>query len=189
MTALPMTQKPPTPPAAVSSEALSGEGLAELVSQRQAGVWRYLRFLGAQPAEADDLTQETFLAVARSGFSQRSEQETTGYLRTVARRQLLMLRRQQKRDLATAPLEAADAVWSEARADDAWQSLIDAAKQCVEKLAGHSRQAIDLAYQDKLGREAIAQRLGMKPDGVKTLLRRARAAVRECIDRAKQADK
>ena len=36
--------------------------LAELVREHQADVWRYLRYLGADGHDADDLTQETFLA-------------------------------------------------------------------------------------------------------------------------------
>ncbi len=36
---------------------------AGLVRTHQVGVWRYVRFLGAEAAEADDLTQETFLAL------------------------------------------------------------------------------------------------------------------------------
>ena len=68
---------------------------AELVHAHQAGVWRYLCYLGAAPIEADDLTQETFLSVIRRPLEQRSPRETAGYLRTVARRQLLNLRRRE----------------------------------------------------------------------------------------------
>jgi len=40
--------------------------MAALVRAHQAGVWRYLRFLGCEPSEADDLVQETFLDVSGS---------------------------------------------------------------------------------------------------------------------------
>jgi hypothetical protein len=63
---------------------------AELVRKHQAGVWRYLRFLGCDEARADDLTQETFLAVLKGSFQQRGEAETAAYLRTVARSRFLM---------------------------------------------------------------------------------------------------
>jgi hypothetical protein len=71
--------------------------LASLVQRHQAAVWRYVRFLGADRSEADDLTQETFLALARSEFVERDERQTAGYLRVVARNQLLALRRKQNR--------------------------------------------------------------------------------------------
>ena len=36
-----------------------------LVRRHQVGVWRYLRFLGCPPELADDLAQDTFLALMR----------------------------------------------------------------------------------------------------------------------------
>lgn len=158
--------------------------LARLVRERQAEVWRYLRYLSADPPEADDLTQETFLAVARSNFVEQSDAQTSGYLRTVARRQLLMLRRSQKRRINTVDLDAADAVWGQAfEGANPWDDHVEAARGCVEKLDGRAKQAIDQAYRDGAGREAIAEQLDMKPDGVKTLLRRTRAKLQECIER------
>ena len=54
---------------------------------------------------------------------------------------------------------------------------------CLEKLAGRAKQSIELQYQQGLGREEVADTLGMSPDGVKTLLRRTRQKLRECIER------
>lgn len=160
--------------------------LAKLVREHQATVWRYLRYLGADASEADDLTQETFLAVAKSDFVESSEAQTTGYLRTVARRQLLMLRRKQRRRIKTVELDAADAAWAEAMEPPSpggrFDDHVDAAQGCVEKLDGRARRAVDLMYRDGSGREAIAAALEMTVDGVKTLLRRTRAKLRECIE-------
>jgi RNA polymerase sigma-70 factor (ECF subfamily) len=81
--------------------------LAELVRLHQAGIWRYLRFLGCDEARADDLTQETFLAVHRRPFHQRGEAATAAYLRTVARHQYLMaLRHDRRRPALTGLIEA-----------------------------------------------------------------------------------
>lgn len=157
--------------------------LSQLVEQHQAEVWRYLRYLGAQPAEADDLVQETFLAVARSPFEQRSDAESAAYLRITARRQLLMLRRSQRREPLTTDLEAAETVWAQRTAAGPWDDQVTALQDCVQQLEGRARRAIDLHYQDKTSRHAIAEQLEMKPDGVKTLLRRTRSLLKECIER------
>jgi RNA polymerase sigma-70 factor (ECF subfamily) len=158
--------------------------LTRLVQQHQAGVWRYVRFLGAERAEADDITQETFLAIARAAFVERDEGQTAGYLRVVARNQLLALRRRQRREISTVELEAAESVWAAAAGPDgSLAGYLDALRACVECLEGRSRQAIDLHYRDGASREAIADALEMKPDGVKTLLRRTRGVLRECIER------
>jgi RNA polymerase sigma-70 factor (ECF subfamily) len=158
--------------------------LASLVHQHQAGVWRYVRFLGAAAAEADDLTQETFLAVARADFAQRDERQTAGYLRVVARNQLLALRRKQHHEIGTVELEAADSVWVAAAGPEGnLAGYLDALADCLTKLEGRSREAIDLHYREGASRDAIASQLGMQPDGVKTLLRRTRQVLRECIER------
>src|SRR3954470_13744752 len=111
--------------------------LASLVRQHQAGVWRYVRFLGADPTEADDLTQETFLALARGGFVERDERQTAGYLRVVARNQVLALRRKQNREIDTVGLEAADRVWAAAAGHDgSLTNYLDALRDCVDQLEG-----------------------------------------------------
>jgi RNA polymerase sigma-70 factor (ECF subfamily) len=158
--------------------------LASLVQQHQAGVWRYVRFLGADLSEADDLTQETFLAIARAEFVERDERQTAGYLRVVARNQLLALRRKQNREISTVELEAAESVWAAAAGPDgSLADYLDALRECVEQLEGRARQAVDLHYREGAGRDDIAAALEMKPDGVKTLLRRIRQVLRECIER------
>jgi RNA polymerase sigma-70 factor (ECF subfamily) len=162
---------PPSPP-----------DLTKLVQTHQAGVWRYLRFLGAERMEADDLTQETFLAVARSDFVARDDRQTTGYLRTVARNQLLALRRRQQREISTVELEAAESVWGAAAGPaGSLTSYLDALRECVAQLDGRPREAIELFYRGGAGRNEIATQLDMQPEGVKSLLRRTRDVLRECV--------
>lgn len=173
-----------------SSPTPTGQAdLVSLVHRFQAGVWRYVRFLGAGSTEADDLTQETFLAVVRGQFVERDDRQTAGYLRTVARNQLMLLRRRQCREVLTVGLEAADAVWAAAAGPDGSLSgYLDALRECVGGLEGRARQAIDLHYAERASREAIARVLEMQPDGVKTLLRRTRQVLRECIERKLRSD-
>ena len=45
------------------------------------------------------------------------------------------------------------------------------------------REAINGFYRDRLSREELAAKLDMKPDGVKTLLRRTREVLRNCIEK------
>ena len=130
--------------------------LASLVREHQADVWRYLRYLGAAADDADDLTQETFLAVARTPFELRSRGETAAYLRTAARNQLLMLRRRQGREASTVELAAAEEVWAAATPDGDSSELLDALAACYETLAGRAREAIDRFYRDGESREEIA---------------------------------
>src|SRR6476619_218020 len=106
--------------------------LASLVRRHQSGVWRYVRFLGADLSEAVDLTHETFLALARGQFVERDERQTAGYLRVVARNQLLALRRKQNREVNTVELEAADSVWATAAGTNGnLTGYLDALRGCL----------------------------------------------------------
>lgn len=155
-----------------------------IVRQHQAGVWRYLRFLGAERSEADDLTQETFLALFRSHFEHRTPGQTSGYLRAVARNQLLQFRRRQGKELNTVQMEVAESVWAEADQDDGLENYLTALECCLEKLDGKSKDAVELFYRQGLGREAVGKRMDLKPQGVKSLLRRTREVLRECVKRS-----
>jgi RNA polymerase sigma-70 factor (ECF subfamily) len=157
--------------------------LADLVQQHQAGTWRYLRFLGADGAEAEDLLQETFLAVIRSSFVYRSRGETAAYLRQVARNQLLQARRRDGRQVNTVELRGAEQVWAEVAAEDGLDEYLSALEVCLSRLKNRARQVVDLHYREGLGRAEIAARLQMKPEGVKTVLRRARQLLRLCVER------
>ncbi len=155
---------------------------AELVRRHQAGIWRYLRYLGCDASLADDLTQDTFLAVLRKPFEQRSAAETAAYLRTVARNQFLMAMRRRRQSPTWDDLELAEQVWAEFAGDDGDEYLASL-DECLAELGGRPRQAIELRYREGRGRQEIAQALEMTDDGVKTLLRRTREALRKCITR------
>jgi RNA polymerase sigma-70 factor (ECF subfamily) len=158
--------------------------LGDLVHEHQADLWRYVRYLGCDTSEADDLVQETFLAMVRKPPQLRAPAAMTGYLRTVARNQLLMLRRRQHRELDTADLELAENVWAEATDHSGLGEWLTALHDCLRTaITERSRKAIDLFYRERMGRAEIARQLSMAPDGVKTLLRRARSALRTCIER------
>jgi RNA polymerase sigma-70 factor (ECF subfamily) len=157
--------------------------LAELVRLHQAGVWRYLRFLGCEPSLADDLTQETFLTIHRSPFEQRSTQATCCYLRTVARNLFMAALRRSRREPAVEDLDRAERVWQRFAGDDGGESYLDALRECVGSLDGRARQAIDLRYQDDRSRAEIATALDLGEEGVKALLRRTREVLRRCVEK------
>ena len=154
----------------------------ELVQAHQAEIWRYLRFLGCDPSRADDLAQEVFVAVLANPPEQRSPGETRAYLRTIARHKFLMLVRRQEQQAKEVELEAAEAVWAETHRSDGGNAYLEALGECLEKLQGKAKQVVDLYYREHHGRAEIATRLDMTADGVKSLLRRTRDVLRECVE-------
>ena len=151
-----------------------------LVQRHHLGVWRYLRFLGADRTLADDLTQETFLVFLRKPFNYYGHESTAGYLRGIARYVWLEARRQQPPE---ATMDAADQVFAEYAGASEGNDYLDALRQCEQTLAGKAREAVQLQYRDQLSLDEIGDALEMKANGVKTLLQRARQHLRDCIER------
>ena len=153
------------------------------VQRHSRGVWRYVRMLGASPDLADDLTQEAFVVALGKGALRRQPAECASFLRQTAR--FLWLRRH--RDAArTEAADVTDLLWERDAAHDGGDELVDQVRACVGELGElgeRARRAIQLFYGDGLGRTAIAQALEMREAGVKTLMQRARRAIRECIQR------
>jgi RNA polymerase sigma-70 factor, ECF subfamily len=154
-----------------------------LVEQHQAGVWRYLRLIGCDDATADDLTQETFLALYRISFEDRGSVSTAAFLRRKARYLYLDRVRRRVRRREVRLVDAADTVWAEIAAGDDGVAYRAALEECLDTLASRSRQAIDLRYEQKRSRDEMAKTLGLGVNGVKTLLQRVRATLRECVEK------
>jgi RNA polymerase sigma-70 factor (ECF subfamily) len=166
-------------PAAVTTNP---PDLEALVRRHQLGLWRYLRALGAPTDLAEDLLQETFLVAMEKLREDRGEAAVATFLRACARH--LWLRR--RRDLGRREVLLAEFVethWCEVEAADDGERWLDALRQCVAGLDGKAQQAVQRAYADGEDRRTIAAALGMKENGVKTLLQRARAALRDCVER------
>ena len=158
-----------------------------LVREHQAGVWRYLRFLGCPSSLADDLVQGTFVHVWRKPIEDRGPQAAGAYLRKVAKSRFLMAVRRRKTQPVLAPLDAADAAWTEHARDDDGATYRAALHRCLEPLKQRARRALELFYGEGGSRTSVARELEMTPDGVKTLLRRTRDVLRRCIERRLQA--
>lgn len=160
----------------------SGTSPAAFVSQHQGAVWRYLRYLGCTADQADDLTQETFLSALRAGLRHRDDGATRSYLRRTARSRFLNALRAKRVRPHHATLDEADAVWDRWAFEDDGAELRAVVRHCVERLTARARQCVELFYGQGESRASIAELLGLAPEGVKSVLRRAREALRTCIE-------
>jgi RNA polymerase sigma-70 factor (ECF subfamily) len=154
----------------------------ELIDRFQAGVWRYLRALGCEPNEADDLTQETFLAVLQKPFRQISPAATAVYLRRVAYNRLITERRRCGKVILTERLEQLDQAWTRLVGHDNGESLLDALKNCMNELTERARWALEMRFRDRLSRAEIASALAITENGAKNLMQRAKKQLRTCVE-------
>ncbi len=155
---------------------------APLVAFHQKGLWRFLRLLGCTPDEADDLTQDVFVAAFRAGIRDLGDAAIAAYLRTSGRRAFVELRTRQSRVAETADLDAAEAVWAGAAPDDSGEEQLEALRDCISQLAPRAQEAIALFYGADAARRDVARQLGIGEDGARNLLARARATLRECLE-------
>jgi len=163
--------------------------LETLVKLHQAEIFRYLRYLGADRTTAEDLTQETFLAAFQSSSAPAADdaRALAAWLRGIARN----LFRAHCRRSRTSPVRAdseslkrAEAVWTSdfLRDGDGFETM-DALHRCLDGLPQKQREAVRLHYAERKPREEMARRFQMTADGIKSLLRRIRTALAECIGR------
>ncbi len=154
----------------------------QLVRQYQAGVWRYLRTLGCEAALAEDLTQETFLAVLQRPFQQYSDAATAAYLRKVAHNQFVSLQRKSGREISVEDIDTFNNAWAHWITDGNGQQLIEALRECVQQLGDRARVALDMRFAERQSRAEIAAAVGLSEHGAKNLMQRAKAQLRKCID-------
>ena len=155
-----------------------------VMARHRAGLWRYLRVLGADGATADDLAQEAMLvALRRATFSWDEPGRPFAFLRRTARHLWLKdaRRRQSRREV-----EQADEVWLEECGDAEHDEYLGVLRSCVEDLPPRSRELLRWTYERAAGRAATGRALGLSEDGVKSALRRVRQALFECITRKRR---
>ena len=107
---------------------------AALVRTHQAGVWRYLRFLGADPALADDLTQETFLAVVDHPPRDLGTEACAAWLRATGRRLFLATRRPGRVAIDLVPEAQLEQAWVHLAGDSEGEDYLQALGECMATL-------------------------------------------------------
>ncbi|HLQ38318.1 MAG TPA: RNA polymerase sigma factor [Planctomycetota bacterium] len=157
------------------------DALAALVRRHQLGLWRYLRSLGCAPALAEELAQDTFLLLWQKGFTAGHEAATRAYLVRCARHLWLRSRRAALRHEARMAAAVTE-LWQRRCADDDGDTWLAALRECLTATPPRTAAALQLFYGESRSRAATAAALGLRQNGLKTLLQRARAALRRCIE-------
>ena len=123
----------------------------------QAGVWRYLRALGCERSQADDLVQETFLAALQKLFEELHPAATGAYLRKVAYNLFITVQRRAGRVVIMADLERIEHEWTELAAHDNGEELLAALKECLGELGPRAKKALEMRFAEKRSRTEIAR--------------------------------
>ncbi len=180
---------PPTEEAELVRRVLSGERAAadEFFARHFRPLYEFAHYrMGAQPAEVEDLVQDTFVVAFEnlSRFDGRSTLQT--WLAGIAKNKIRAGRRKRR------PLALADAIEAAEGDVDAWLARVDEAtlpgwvleQRETRELVGATlaelplnyRQALLSKYVDGESTEAVAQRVGRSTKAAESLLTRARIA-------------
>jgi RNA polymerase sigma-70 factor (ECF subfamily) len=167
---------------------LNRDELVSLVHSHQAQIYRYLRYLGAARDVAQDLTQETFVVAFQKNAQGQLNQtyNLVAWLRGVARNLFLAFCRRNRASpvhIDSGYVERAEALWAAEFAGADGSDHLAALRQCLQRLPQRQQEMLRLQYSLQKSRAQIAAFAGLTEDGVKTAMRRLRAALGQCIQR------
>lgn len=171
-------QTPPRP-----TPATTVDPVAAFVRRHQAGLWRFLRVLGCRGLQAEAIAQDALVTALRRGIA--DDGAAAGFLRQTAKHLWFREQRDEARR-AERHAAAAERLWARELAADDGAGWLAALDRCLAELPARSRLALDRTYRDGAGRAELGAELGIGEHGVRTLLQRLRAALRECIERRRQ---
>lgn len=165
---------------------------AAVIERYQRAVYGYLRARLLQATDAEDMTQEVFLrfylSQARFDSSALVRPWLLGIARNVLREHVKGMKRRKEVTWTELCLELEsvmppDSQWSED--DDILRHL----PNCLDGLGPSAREAIELQYRGERKLADIGKQLHRSEGAVKLLLFRARQALKDCLERRKNATK
>lgn len=132
---------------------------------------------------ADDVLQECFLTATAKADTFREGTSFIAWATAIAKLKVLECHRKHRSAGTTLSPEVIDALCAAAPiaapADDS-RAMV---RECLGELAPRAREAIDMRYGDACKPAEIARHLSWTPEAVYVTLSRARASLRECIER------
>ncbi len=152
----------------------------ELIEPHRVGLVAYARCLCGDFSSAEDVVQDSLLIAYRNIERLFPEADFRTWVKAIVRRQALASGRSRNRfgPLLTEHMEAAFEI-----EDDHLEMERLALRRCLGDLPPRMRHVIDAFYSGGESVGHISDRLTTPTGTVKTLLHRARSALRDCIER------
>lgn len=175
---------PPEYAASTAEIFAKAELFVSLVGATQRKLFLYILSLVANPADAEDILQETNLVLWRKFSEFRPGSDFLSWACKVAYYEVLKHRSRTER-LKTG---LSDGI-IEILAEDAQAALQEAdlrreaLAKCLSRLREPVRQMIQLRYQVQASVEQVAKQVGKSVEAVRRALHRARSALLQCIER------
>ena len=173
------------------AQAGDEHALDHLLAAVQPQLYRYSMKMCRQPEDAEDILQESLLAIARSVRTFRGQSSLSTWIFTIARRFCIKRRRQASATASAAALVTLDAglsddlpagdptPYEQAETAEAWRQVHAA----LSELDPGAREVLVLRDIEGLSAREVAQVVGASVSAVKSRLHRARGELRERLAR------
>ncbi len=157
-----------------------------LVQRHQNGVFRFLYHFMGNAADAEDVTQETFITIHRKLRSHNPAQSFTSWMMTIARNTAISYHRRR----APAPLDPAmlAAAIKDIAPNPELELLAREAGNevhaALQRLPAEIREVLIMRYLMDIPLQKVAEMLNIPEGTAKSRLIKARNALREQLDRS-----
>jgi len=165
----------------IITAVLSGnkQAYADIVRRYQNKIYGLFRRMGACQADAEDLTQETFLKAYRKLASHNPEQSFPGWIYTIA----VNLQKDRGRRNKAKPSVQEDSYDQDTPESQLLQKeLRSEVEQLLERLPEHYRLVLILRYTNQLSHEEIAGITGMSVRQITNAVHRAKKSLRKIAE-------
>lgn len=159
------------------------EELARLWTGAQRAVGAYILSLVPDFHEAEEILQRVAVVLVRKFSQYDPKVPFVAWAIRVAQYEVMYHRRQRATDRHVFDDRLMEQVTeSHVRLADEATGAEEALRECLKRVTGRGRQAIDLHYGQGLKPAAIATKLGVGPGAARMLLVRVRVLIRECVE-------
>lgn len=159
------------------------EGFIRSFTQSQRALYLYLLPLVGNPADADEVLQETNLVIWAKWHQFEEGTNFLAWSRAIARLEVFRFRRSRHHKLALLEEGLLDQVARRAEVvSDEIDLRQEALTECMEKLRPRDRELIRLRYAPGANGDQVAQKLGRPANSVYQSLSRIRRVLLECVN-------
>jgi RNA polymerase sigma-70 factor, ECF subfamily len=156
----------------------SAEALAALFSRHKGPIYGFFRRRTREAAQAEELTQETFLVLVRKAVGYEPRAMFRTYLYAIA---FKILRSHRRKAMFRAAFFGETGTKREAGRNDATEAGLWV-RRAVEKLDRKDREILMLREYEQLNYDEIGTLLGLPLNTVRSRLFRAREALRQLLE-------
>ena len=155
-----------------------------LLLQVQPRIYAYIRAQIPLRADAEDVFQETVMALWSEYSAFQADGSFLAWAYGFARNKVLHYQRRYARQRRLFSEEAVRQIASEAEAmAEELGSVQDALRNCLTKLRPEDREVVQRCYGTEMTVATVATQLGRSVNTIKSVLKRCRRALYDCIRR------